>query len=270
MSKERTETGSTLSLTDRNAGSFEINDLYITKGTDKIFCRVYSPKTAKKVPLVIFSHELGATYVSGIPYGEALAKEGIALVTFDFRNGSPNSLSGNDMTKMTPMTEADDLKAVLHEVSHWGFINTGKIVLLGASHGCFASIVTAIAAQAQLAGLILLYPGLVFLDDFHRQYKSLNEVPETFLFHDSFTFGRPYVESVWNYDIYSEMRKFTSPVLILHGDADPWVPMEYADRVAGSFPKAKKVVVPGGEHGFSGKTLGFAIDQIRLFLDNSI
>ena len=250
-------------------GSFEAKDLYITKGTDRIFCRVYRPQTAQKVPLVIFSHELGATFVSGVPYGEALAKEGIALVTFDFCNGSPNSLSGNDMTKMTPMTEADDLKAVLHEASHLDYVDTGKIVLLGASHGCFASIVTAVAAQAQVAGLILLYPGLVFLDDFHRQYKSPDEVPKTFLFHDSFTFGRPYVESVWNYDIYSEMQKFTSSVLILHGDADPWVPMEYADRVAVAFPNAKKVIVPGGEHGFSGKALDFAINQIRQFLDNS-
>ena len=253
-----------------HTGSFEVSDLYITKGTDEIFCRVYRPKTDQKVPLVIFSHELGATYASGVPYGEALAKEGIALVTFDFCNGSPNSLSGNDMTKMTPMTEADDLKTVLQKTSHWDFIDTEKIVLLGASHGCFASIVTAVEVQPQVAGLILMYPGLVFLDDFHRQYKSPDEVPETFLFHDSFPFGRPYVEAVWDYDIYSEMRKYTSPVLILHGDVDPWVPMEYADRAAVAFPNAKKVVVPGGEHGFSGKTLGFAIDQIRLFLDNSI
>ena len=246
--------------------SIEVNDRYVTKGEDHIFCRVYRPKTDQKVPLVIFAHELGATYVSGVPYGEALAREGIALVTFDFRNGSPNSLSGNDMSKMTPMTEADDLNAVLHEASQWDFVEAGKIVLLGASHGCFASIVTAVEAPVRVAGMVLMYPGLVFLDDFHRQYKSLDVVPQTFLFHDSFTFGRPYVEAVWDYDIYSEMRKYASPVLILHGDADPWVPIEYANRAAAAFPNAKMVVVPGGEHGFTGSTFLFASDRIRLFV----
>jgi pimeloyl-ACP methyl ester carboxylesterase len=55
------------------------------------------------------------------------------------------------------------------------------------------------------------------------------------------------------------------PVLLLSGTMDPATPVEWADRVAAVFPRARKLVVPGGGHGVSDS--GCVPQVISRFLD---
>ena len=47
-----------------------------------------------------------------------------------------------------------------------------------------------------------------------------------------------------------EIQRYTGPVLIVQGDADEAVPLEYAQRAAELYANAKLVVVPGDTHCF--------------------
>jgi alpha-beta hydrolase superfamily lysophospholipase len=129
------------------------------------------------VPLVIFAHELGNTHTAGIPYAEELVTHGIAVYTFDFRGGSVSSKSSGQTTEMSVMTEADDIKQLIDAAKTCDFVDTEKIVLIGASQGGAASSVYASANGNEIAGLILLYPAFVIKDDLHEQFDSLDEIP---------------------------------------------------------------------------------------------
>ena len=45
-----------------------------------------------------------------------------------------------------------------------------------------------------------------------------------------------------------EIERYTGPVLIVHGDADEAVPVEYAYKAAELYKNAKLVIIPGDTH----------------------
>ena len=54
-------------------------------------------------------------------------------------------------------------------------------------------------------------------------------------------------------DAYAEAAKYTGPMLIIHGDADRTVNVSYGKAAAESYQNARLEVLPGEDHGFSGK-----------------
>ena len=62
-----------------------------------------------------------------------------------------------------------------------------------------------------------------------------------------------YNEDAVSFDFYDLIGAYTGPVLILHGDKDPIVPLRYSQRAAEVFPNAELIVMPGQGHGFMGK-----------------
>lgn len=53
--------------------------------------------------------------------------------------------------------------------------------------------------------------------------------------------------------MYEEIKDFDKPVLILHGDKDTVVPLEYGKKAAAVYHDAEFVTFPGEIHGFMGK-----------------
>ena len=227
---------------------------------------LFLPDREGKIPLIIFSHEFLQTHTSGTPYGEYFAARGIAVYTFDFINGAGNGRS--DFTKVSGMTEAEDLEDVFVASKEWDFVDTEKIVLIGASFGCFPTAVCGINHQDEVAGMILLYPGLRFLEDIEA-FDDVNDVPETWDFH-GITLGRNYVTDLWGYDIYEEMAKYSGKVLVLNGDNDQAISVEFARNVADSFPDAEFKVIANGSHGFTGTALDDALECISDYLSQVI
>ena len=74
--------------TGDTAMDYRTEEIRCQNGTDSIYGIAYIPETDTKVPLVIFSHELGNNHESGIRYAERLARNGYAAYVFDFRGGS--------------------------------------------------------------------------------------------------------------------------------------------------------------------------------------
>ena len=236
---------------------------------------LYKPEThGGRVPLVLCAHELGSNHRRRWPqYGEALAAEGIAVYTFDFAGGGaknrtdgmPGSLSDGETTEMSVMTEVRDLEAVLAEAKPWDFVDTSKIARIGGSQGGAVSVITAARHAYELAGLVLLYPALLIRDDLHKKFSRPEDCPPVYSYNGWIDVSPIYVNDMWDYDIYADMPKYTKPVLLLHGDKDDIVPMEYITKAAETYPDAEFHVIDGGFHIFSGQAFTQAIGYIKSY-----
>lgn len=124
------------------------------------------------------------------------------------------------------MTGVSDMKAILEAVLTWEFVDTDRIVLLGTSQGGITSAIAAARHTEEIAGLVLIYPAFLVGDTIHERFDSLDEVPDSFQF-EWIMAGRPYVEDMWDYDVYGEIGNYQGKVLLMHGNADRIVPVSY-------------------------------------------
>ncbi|GAA3977915.1 alpha/beta hydrolase family protein [Mucilaginibacter dorajii] len=53
-------------------------------------------------------------------------------------------------------------------------------------------------------------------------------------------------------DILTQAKKVKQPWLLMHGDADPTVPLSHAEELCAANPNAEFIVVPGADHTFGG------------------
>lgn len=231
----------------------------------KIYGVAYIPDTEnEKVPLVLCAHGLGGSYRSNTAYAEQLASHGIAAYCFDFRGGGGSGSDG-DPTEMSVMTEVSDLEVVLEAASGWEFVDRERIVLLGESQGGIVSAIAAARHPDAIAGLVLLYPAFLIGDVVHEQFGFPEEAPERFQFL-WITVGRPYVEDMWDYDVYEEIGNYTGKVLLLHGTADEIVPISYSDRAAKVYEDVDYHVLDGAGHGFQDGYFDEAVRYVFAYL----
>lgn len=105
--------------------------------------------------------------------------------------------------------------------------------------------------HSSVAGLVLLYPGFILIEDLHRDYGSLDRVPENFVFNGWFPVGRRFAADVWDFDPYSQIGRYDKPVLVLHGDSDPLHPAvsgaDWRRRPAGSGEGRRARMKPAAE-----------------------
>lgn len=248
---------------------YEIRELPCHNYEKNIYGVAYVPYGEGRFPLVIFSHELGNTYTSGIEYAKHLASHGIAVYLFDFCGGSYFGASDGDMSQMSVMTEVSDLSSILRAAAQWDFVDPGRIVLLGASLGAVVSAIVAAQPSATNCGLIMLYPDFAIFDAIHKKFASLEEVPERFSYYGWFEAGRCYASDIWDYDLTRAMERYQKPALIIHGDCDDFVDVSYSREAVTHFPDAKLEILPGAGHIFRGKDLNAALALIDRYLERS-
>ena len=180
----------------------QTQEIWVQNGDDRIYGVAYVPEAedGKKVPLVIFSHELGNDHTSGERYAERLAEAGYAAYVFDFRGGTVGgNRSDGSNSEMSILTEASDLESVLAAAKTWDFVDPDKIVLLGSSMGGLVTTVVGSTHQDEIAGMILMYPALSAKDDSGaEQYQSEDDIPEDVsLFGGWIHVGKNYITDLW-------------------------------------------------------------------------
>ena len=217
------------------------------------------------VPLVILSHGFGGNLIGNRDYADYFVSRGLAAFNFDFCGGGMDSRSGGTMLDMTVLTEAEDLGAVIDCFK--ADPRFSCIYLWGASQGGFVSALTASRRPGDIAKAVLEFPAIVLQDDAKARANPDGTFPDT-SWVMGLTISRKYNETAVSFDLYDLLGNYAGPVLILHGDRDPVVPLRYSERAARTFPRAELVVMPGQDHGFAGKARQEAMErEAAFFLD---
>lgn len=242
----------------------------ITAGSHILYGELLRPKGKEgPLPTVICCHGFGSSYkLCKNTVGMCLAKSGYQVYCFDFYGGSKSSRSGGTMLEMSIFTEREDLDAVIDTLAKWREVDREHLYLLGESQGGCVAGITAPWHEAQLKAMILYYPAFCIPEDAQKKFARVEDIPETGKVLNQ-NIGRIYNEKLLDYDIYEEIRRFSKPVLILHGDGDTVVDISYGQRAAEVYPNATFKRYPGEIHGFMGKgKLQAAKDSYHFLEDN--
>ena len=248
-----------------NVDSFSQEELWFSKGEQKLYGVLYRPDGIKKAPSLVVSHGIGSDHRSGAPYAEALVKIGYAVYCYDFCGGGRASKSDGKTSDMSIFSEEDDLGAVIEGLKTIKGIKKGKVTLLGISQGGMVSALYAGDNPDKVEKLVLIYPALCIKDDWVTKYPKITDMPEVV---NSFgmQLGRAYVEGLYDLDVYGRISRYTGPVQIIHGDSDRLVPISYSEKAHEAYKNSSFKVMPGAGHGFRGAVQQESIGIIKEFL----
>ena len=245
---------------------YTVYELPFARDGMEIYGNLYLPNAAAQTyPTVIIGHGFGDRYTSLIPHAELLAKHGLACYIFDFCGGSTSSRSAGSMLDMSVLTEKEDMRAVLDGLCQYGFVDRDRLFLMGESQGGMVAALLAEERGAEIRGLVLIYPAFVIPDDARAAYPSPEAIPEQGAVFE-IPVGHIYFADVLDMDIAQVTGKYSGPVLFLHGDEDPIVPLSYSQSAVKRYPQAELVVLKGAGHGLVGAFRGEAEERILKFL----
>ena len=244
----------------------------IQSGENALSALLEKPEGAckdSKRPLVIIMHGITVNKNMGLyrQIADRLLKGGAAVLSFDF-NGHGES-SGKDY-EMTIPKEIEDAAAVYSYAEKLDFVS--DIIFLGHSQG---GLVAGLAASRLGSGkvpyLIQLAPAAVAKDFRNtglfggRKIFDPKHLPEKLTISNNFTIGRNYIETAAAADPYGEAAKYTGKVLLIQGENDIMVPMEYAEKYRKAYKDCSFIAIGGEVHNFSVKT-GELLNYIEDFV----
>ena len=241
--------------------TFTQEELCLERDGKTIYGILFRPDGIKRAPLVIVSHGFGGTHQFGKAYAEALAPLGYAVYCHDFCGGSNWSRSDGKTTEMSIFSEAEDLKAVMDQLSEKDFIDPKHITLIGESQGGMVSSLVTAERKEQVEKLILIYPALCIKDDWITMYPTLEDMPDTVDFW-GIKLSHAYLEGLYDLDVYGTIGQYEGPVQIYHGDEDKVVNISYSEKAQETYKNATLTVFPGEGHGFTPETQAKVIESI--------
>ena len=240
----------------------------IEKNGKSIYGELLIPKGAEgKLPVVICSHGYGSHYsLTKAMIGKPLAISGWAAFCFDFCGGAPKNKSSGKFHDMTIFAEKEDLLTVIDYVKELPEIDPDRIFLLGESQGGMVSAITAPERAEDIRAMVLYYPAFCIPDDARRKYPVREDIPEEV---EAFNLkiGGNYYRSAYDFDVFGEIKKYTGPVMILHGDKDEMVPHRYGVMGSEAYDNCEFHTLPGEIHGWTGKGKRKAAEMSYAFLN---
>lgn len=211
----------------------------------------------KKVPLVIVCHGFMGNMQSSLLTAicDSLQARGIGSIRFDFDG---HGKSGGRFEDMTVPKEIADAETVYGYARALPWVN--RIGIAGHSQGGVVSAMTAgELGDKRIKAVALLAPAAVLRDDALRgtimgKVYNPHAVPADGVeLWGGKRLGKAYIESAQGLPIYDTARRYHGPALIVHGTWDTVVPYTYGERFAQLWRGSQLVLMPGVDHGFSGK-----------------
>lgn len=229
-------------------GTYTVKEYTFVSNGKKIYARAYIPDIQGQVPLVVYSHGLGASVEHDEEVQKTLAKSGVAVFSFEFAGGSSSSSPKSEgaTTEMSVLTELQNLRDALQFARSLPFVKTDRIYLMGSSQGGFVSALLAQEA-ANLAGVFLLYPAFSLPDDIRSTFPSLDAGPETFNLLGT-KISKKYIADVYPIDAYEGLSKISAPVHIYHGADDFIVPITASKKAIKSLKDARLTTLDDTGH----------------------
>ena len=227
-------------------------DLCISNGPDRTIYGIVSEPTRTLNGLkgvAIISHGFNGTHHFGRDYFQTLNQLGYLVYTFDYPHGSVHSLSDPNTMGMSVFDQRRDLEAVVRYFRQQPDVDTTRIVLVGESQGGFISAITAAELREQVQALVLIYPALCIPDNWNERYPDISQIPDTTWLWNV-PLSRRFFEELHGMNAYDIIPAYQGPVLIVQGDKDAVVAVDYARRAAEVYHDATLRIIEGAGHGF--------------------
>ena len=248
------------------AGGFATEELWIENGSRRIYGIEATPDGAQgRLPVAIIAHGFGDTHDFARAYLDTLCSLGYRCYAFDFPCGSPKSRSDSNTMNMSVCDEAGDIEAIVRHFRSRPDTDTAAIALIGESQGGLAAALAASALGDTVSRMVLTYPALCIPDNWNAAYKTEADIPDTTRVW-GVPLGRRFFREVRSIDVYATIGRYRGPVLLLHGDRDDIVPIDYSRRAARTYADAELHTIHGARHGFGGKTREEAVARVAAFL----
>ena len=243
-----------------------VEEIWIEHGGRRIYGLLASPgETDGRLPVAIIAHGFNGSHHSGRNYFDTLCALGYRCYAFDFPCGAAHSRSGGDTMDMSVWDEVGDLEAIVRYFRARPDVDSTAVAVIGESQG---GLVAALAAAGQpwlISRLVLVYPAFCIPDNWNSRYAREQDIPDT-TFVWGVPLGRRFFRELRGMEVYPQIGRYGGPVLIVHGDEDPVVPLGYSRRALQVYPDAQLHVVRGAGHGFAGGAWEEALGQVADFL----
>lgn len=221
----------------------------------------------KHAPLVIFAHGFKGFKDWGSHHliAQFFAEHGFRFLKFNFsHNGTTVSHPAEffDLIAFADNTfsiELDDLRSVINFVCGGAAMPAEKgVYLIGHSMGGGLSIITAaedkrvkkLVTMASISSFRNLWPAGIEEQwrlqgmTYFLNKRTGQELPAKSTLLDDLD------KNPGRLDIITRAKEVKQPWLIVHGDADPTVPVESAKELKAAQPHAELLIVPGADHTF--------------------
>lgn len=238
----------------------EVQKFHIDHEGGTIYGELLSPAGTKADTLVIGSHGFnGSMLYFKQALGYRLSEEGIAVFAYDFINGSRHSKSGGAIEYMSAKDEVAQLKTVYEYFKK----DYESIVLAGESQGGLIS--TLAVNSLDVKALILYYPAYVAVTDARKRLAEGNND-----MHFGINFKTDYTRELAEYDLESEIKAISVPVILIHGDKDRTVDVSYAYWACGLDENIELHIIKDNNHGLTQKGREEAAEYVSAFLKKMI
>ncbi len=239
----------------------------VANGTRSIYGNLFYSTDAEKKGVVILSHGYNGIGDDFDFECTTFARNGYVAFAYDFCGGSVRSRSkGLKTTEMKISTEKEDLLAVVEDISSLEVAKDLPIYLFGGSQGGFVTSLVLDELQDKVRAAALYYPALNIPEDWRRNYKSVEDIPEITDLMDM-KLGRAFFEEIRDFYTFEHIGTFKNPIMIVYGDQDALVPRSVIDQAIETFEKSELVILEGEGHGFTPKGCEMAMKHIIEFFE---
>lgn len=205
---------------------------------------------ASSYPTVLLVHGFGVTkseYGMWDELAAKLAENGFLVYRFDF---SGRGESEGDYVNTSLSKQKDDLECMLNFIRERPLVNTSRIGVHGQSFGTAVTVATcpdvaSIILMGSIAEPMIISGNAVKWQTLDKTGISRKTKPNG----DTIEIGPQFWTDLEKYDLLSQIKQFTCPILFIHGSEDDRVPMEQMEQYFSHAKNPRKIVIDGASHG---------------------
>lgn len=244
--------------------------MYILDDGIKLNAKLDMPETgADKCPLCLVFHGFTGHIEEEhiVKVAKAMNEVGVATLRVDlFGHGkSDGEFKNHNLYKWL-----NNILAVVDYAKSLDFVT--DIYMCGHSQGGLAVTLAAAMEQDVVKALIPLSPAYVIIKGakegelLGQPFDPVN-IPDELISWDGLALSGNYIRVAQTIDLDGAIAKYTGPVLLVHGDEDEAVPVEFSIEAAKKFANARLELIKGDNHCYDSH-LNQVTDVVKDFIMN--